>query len=562
MNKKNNYIGIGKTKYNSSACLIPDGDMDQMQIWQTERLTRKKDSGDWPHVALVALSEYRHLNDIVEAKIAENRDVETPEFFENFYNEIFPFYDFLFKKNLCQYSRKFNRNITFITHHEAHAYAALAMSPFNKSIIVIMDGAGSRASEFGIPNDSLEECSVYLQNEGVLELIKKRWVDFKKNTIHPNHIFTNSTGYFYEKISEFIFNCSTSAGKTMGLAAFGKPENVSDKIEYLESLNWNNRFTGSSKKDWENSVNLSSWCNIAATAQYELEKDYFELLISLKNKYPDYQNLILAGGCALNCTNNAKILSSGLFNKIYVLPFPGDESIGLGVASKMLYEGNANAWRLIPYNKQKAYWGPRSSVPNKEELLKLLKNRDFKFTICDDINSLALKDLIQGKVIGWFQGRSESGPRALGNRSILVRPDRKGIKEYLNSTIKFREQFRPYGCSIIQEKASEYFEVKEDFDNPFMSYALKVKNNFRDVLKEVSHVDQTSRMQTVRKEQNLLFHDLINRFGNETNLYCLLNTSLNIMGEPIVETMEDALNFFEKTKVDSMFIGQFRITKE
>jgi carbamoyltransferase len=567
MNEKKHYLGIGKTKFNSSVCLIPFNDLSQVQIWQTERLTRKKDSGAWPSVALSEMELFKSQKNIKELKIAENRDVETPIFFEDFYNENFPFYDFLGKKKLNEFSRKFNSQIKFITHHEAHAYAALTMSPFEKSIIVVMDGAGNRAQEFdpllrnNIDDEDLEECTVYLQNGPHLEVVLKRWIKFVKNQSQGNHLFSNGIGYFYEKASEYIFRSSTSAGKVMGLAPLGDPETVANRLEFQARLNWKNSFSGETKKEWEDSIHFKSYFDLAATVQQELEKDYQSLLISLKQKFPTYENIILTGGCALNCTNNARILESKVFNKIYVLPFPGDESISLGLACQMHYQANPQLWKPLGFEKQNAYLGPILSCPNEVKLIQILETKNINFLFSEDIISHALADLIDGKIIGWFQGRSESGPRALGNRSILARPDRKGLKDYLNSGIKFRESFRPYGCSVTHENASKYFEVDSGFDNPYMSYALRVRSQYKEMLNEVSHTDGTSRMQTVRESQNPMFYQLISRFGKATNLYCLLNTSLNVMGEPIVETMEDAVDFFEKTNVDGMYIGNIKLIR-
>lgn len=565
MDKPTHFLGLGKTKFNSSVCLIPNSDLKQTQIWQTERLTRKKDSGSWPSAALLAMEKFALSRNIDNFHIAENRDVETPAFFEEFFNNNFPFYDYLEQNSLKKYSTKFNPQIEFVTHHEAHAQAALAMSPFEKSIIVVMDGAGNRAQEFASPlrigaeDEDVEVCSVYLQRGANIELHSKIWAKFLRSKKWPDHIVSQGAGFFYEKASEFIFNSSTSAGKVMGLAPFGSAKIVKDKIAFLEELGWQNRFIGENKKLWEESIHFPFYCDLAATVQAELERDYFSLINKVKQKFPDYDNLILTGGCALNCTNNAKILYSKLFNKMYVLPFPGDESISLGLAGKNLFEKKETKWAPTSFDQQHAYWGPVLSVPNEDKLVELLRLKKIPYKLSSDLVSDAAIDLLNNKVIGWFQGRSESGPRALGNRSILVRPDVPGIKDHLNSKIKFREKFRPYGCSVIHEKGQEYFEIDEGFDNPFMSYALRVRPTYKELLKEVSHVDGTSRMQTVRKTQNALFYSLILEFGKRSGLYCLLNTSLNVMGEPIVESMEDAVSFFEKVNVDSMYIGNIKL---
>ncbi len=559
MSSGKNYLGIGKTKYFSSVCYIPEGQIEKMQIWQTERLTRKKNSGAWPFEALKEFQNY--AGESVELIIAENRDVETPAFFENFYNEQFPFYDYLRKQKLERFSSKFNPDIKFVSHHEAHAYAALAMSPFQKSIIVVMDGAGSKAKDVKgeIGSDLLEECSVYLQDGVQLKAVLKRWINHRKD--NHGHIQTDGIGGIYELCSQFIFNDPNSSGKVMGLAPLGKAKKIEKRSEFLAGLKWNHSFKEKTKKDWEESSNQNYFREIAASVQEEFEKDYQSLISKLLRDFPEYDNLILAGGCALNCTNNAKLYEKKLFKNIYVLPFPGDDGIALGCASYALFSTEPNKWKPFPMEKQVSYWGPVSSDPEQGILVGKLSEMKIDFEVCDDFISKAAIDLAEGKVLGWFQGRSESGPRALGNRSILCRPDRSGIKNYLNKNIKFREEFRPYGCSVLQEKASEYFEVDSDFENSFMSFAVKVKPKYEKVLMEVSHVDKTSRMQTIRETQNTIFYNLINSFGKITNLYCLLNTSLNIMGEPIVETIDDAIRFFETTPVDVMYIGKIRLLR-
>jgi carbamoyltransferase len=560
------YLGIGKTKYFSSVCYIPEGNLEEMQIWQTERLTRKKNSGAWPVEGLKEFLQVVH-GPPENLIIAENRDVETPAFYEDFYDEQFPFYDFLQKNQLEKFTKKFNPQIKMVTHHEAHAFAALGMSPFLKSIIVVMDGAGSRASDFKEPfenvlSDELEECSVFLQDGPSLKLIFKRWIQFSRDSQNPLRVYSSGIGGLYEKASEYIFGEPNSAGKVMGLAPFGKShQKIEERVLFQRHLDWSNAFVGGSKKDWEASRHQQSYRDLAFAVQQELENDYQQIINQIKSKFPEYKNLILTGGCALNCTNNAKILYQDYFEKVYVLPFPGDDGVGLGSACQQLFTHWPQKWEPMSFDRQSPYWGPVSSVPNEDKLIKMLKEKEIHFKVCTDVVSSASEDLLNGKIIGWFQGRSESGPRALGNRSILVRPDRVGVKDFLNDKIKKRESFRPYGCSVIHEKASDYFEVKPGFDNMFMSYALKVRPAYLDLLQEVAHVDGTSRMQTVRKSQNELFYRLIVEFGRKTNLYCLLNTSLNIMGEPIIESMEDAINFFEKAPVEFLYIGNIKLIR-
>jgi carbamoyltransferase len=348
----------------------------------------------------------------------------------------------------------------------------------------------------------------------------------------------------------------------MGLAPFGKSEKTeitNDLIIFQNSLDWNNAFHHKSKQEWEKSNN-KNFQNLAATVQAKLENEYETLIANLKIKYPKIKNLILTGGCALNCTNNAKILKNKYFEKIYIPPFPGDECIGFGLAKAKEFNTHPNKWQPVPYENQSPYWGPLNSIPTSSKIESTFEKTKYLIKKHEDIAETASQLLYDGHIIAWFQGRSESGPRALGNRSILARPDKIGLKNFLNQEIKFRENFRPYGSSVLVEYASLYFQVKPGFENPFMSFAVGVNPQFHDLLKEVTHVDGTSRMQTVRSTQNNLFYKLINAFGNKSQLYCLLNTSLNIMDQPILETVEDAKNFMDNSKVKYLAIGDYLIT--
>ena len=559
-------LGLGKTLFNSSVCYFEN--LNEIEIYLTERLTRKKASGNWPSEALLALSKKYDLNAL---NISENRDVEEPAKIEELLNKKFPFFEYLRSHKLENFSSHFNPRIKFSTHHIAHAYAASYMSPFEKAIVVVIDGAGSRAQSFNPQHDEInfakqyindteraEERSAYLFNNGQLLCIDKKFQEFVRSTKHPEHYFSEGLGTFYEKISELIFNSKRSAGKVMGLAALGKCMPVQNSNDYLENLDWSLRFSGKSKKDWESSPNFKVYCDTAADVQNFFENDYISYITELKKKFPDYTNLIITGGCALNCTSNMKLFNAGIFDNIYIPPFPGDESIGLGVAFKTYYEDH-KIWQPNPYESQHGYLGPKSSIPSEKDILSAFNGYNIERP--DSITEHCAKILADGEVIAWFQGRSKSGPRALGNRSILCRPDKKNVKDYLNNHIKFREQFRPYGCSTLFEKSHLYFEVPENFNNPYMSFATMVKPLYKDQLKEVTHSDGTSRMQTVRKGQNHRFYELLKSFGAKSGIYCLLNTSLNVMGEPIVENIADAKNFLDTVPVFGLAIGDYFIKK-
>jgi len=285
----------------------------------------------------------------------------------------------------------------------------------------------------------------------------------------------------------------------------------------------------------------------------------FQFGTALRRELPDYENIILTGGCALNCTFNGKLVRQGLFKEVYVPPFPGDESISLGAAAYLHYILQNQDWQPLTHEQQHGYLGAMESSPSAEDIQKVFEG--FQVTHPPSITEHVANLLQQGEVIAWFQGRSEAGPRALGNRSILARPDQSGLKDRLNATIKFREAFRPYGASCLFEKAGEYFDIPEHFNSPYMSFAIPVRSPFKKSLNEVTHIDGTCRFQSVRRGQNEKFYDLIKCFGDKTGLYCLLNTSLNVMGEPIVETAEDARRFLLQTPVHGLAIGDYYIQK-
>lgn len=566
-------LGLGKTLFNSSVCLI-DSKLEP-EILLTERHTRVKASGHWPkEVAQKALQKFslsEKKSD--EILLTENRDVIHPHEYEDALDKTFPFKAHL-KKQEMGFLLSENKDLSFISHHFAHALSSLFMSPFEKSVILVMDGAGSKSEHLqGLPGEKMEgpfkkdqlnagmneECSIYLQDGPVLKPVYKSWQTFQKDS-RSDHYYSEGLGTAYEKAAEYIFKKKTASGKVMGLAAFQNQSSSKTSLDFLKALDWSQSFQGKGKAEWENSPSLKSFEEIAGEIQAIFENRYGVFISEIRKHFPEYTNIILAGGCALNCTNNAKILDSGEFEQIFVPPFPGDEGISLGCAFYPIWKNHPQLWKKREAHQLVSYFGDKNSLPTNQEIEKVFEGYTIHHpnSLTDFVTDLLLKE----EVIAWFQGRSECGPRALGNRSILCRPDKQDAKQYLNDHIKFRESFRPYGCSVPQEKASLYFQVSSNFENPFMSFACKVQRDFKEQLKEVSHVDGTSRMQTVREGQNPLFHQLLQSFGEKSGLYCLLNTSLNIMGEPIVETLTDAKNFLDNTPVHGLAIEDYYVERK
>jgi carbamoyltransferase len=559
------YLGIGKTMYNTGATRL-EVDSNGIGNWVTslsERVERKKFSRAWPLNALKALRI--NWDDLSPACISHNSDISNPELKESLLAKASPFYEMLDLNGLSQCTKKGNPGISYIEHHLAHAFSSLIVSPFDKCFVLVMDGGGSRRSETSFkeqgPSDDIEHTTLYYWNGSKLEVVLKEWLSYTESSI-PGRKFSRGVGSLYEKAAEFIFNDSLASGKVMGLAGFGKKFSVvssdTDYFDFLNSLSWDKAFVGKSKEEWQENENMEYWKDLAASVQYLFEENLKRLSLVIQNDLvPRYGNLplIMTGGCALNCTANELIRAQNIVPEIFVSPFPGDESISLGCSIAKAYGDDLVKFVKKPWEEQSSFYGPLidfNEVPIifKDYEVKEISNYS---EVCSQLST--------GEVIGWFQGRSECGPRALGHRSLLASVSRLGLKDFLNLEIKFREDFRPYGASLLFEDANLYFDIPKYLQNPFMSFATPIRSEFKELLKEVCHVDGTCRMQTVMKQQNESFYELLNGMKKMGELPILLNTSLNIMGEPIVESLKDALVFLENSRVNTMVIDKFLIKK-
>lgn len=549
-------IGLAKVMYSTSVASLGvdyHQKASELALYLTERLDRQKASSHWPVRALKRM-QADWGERLIGVPIAENRDTQDPWDYERSLDKQFPFFAHLKKEGLESYTRAFNPQIKFLSHHYAHALVAEMFSPFEKALICVADGAGSRVE------GRLEEMSFYrldkTRPEGLTPL-QKYWQNFIKGTHHPSYEWSEGVGMFYERAAQYIFGSNQAAGKVMGLAALSteRLERGSlSRASFLDQLEWQHAFQGKTKRDWEQSAHQSLYQKLARTTQDEFEAVMFERIEKIKKRYPDLKNLILTGGCALNCTFNGKLRERGLFEEMYVPAFPGDGGLALGLA----YFGHP--LRRAP---NKPTWSHETQVtalgPFQSENIDTYF-RDYQVERLAGLDEVC-RLLERGEVIAWFQGRSESGPRALGHRSLIAKVDRPGLKDFLNTEIKFRENFRPYGCSVLFEDAAKYFDVPHGFHNPFMSFALRVRNEYKNLLQEVTHVDGTSRMQTVHEGANLLFRELLLTMRKMFGHGVVLNTSLNIMGEPIVETLGDLERFMEHPRVNHAVVGNHLISK-
>lgn len=449
-----------------------------------------------------------------------------------------------------------------LEHHTTHLAGAFFVSPFEEAAILSVDGMGDFVSTLmasGKDNNFTYFSRIY---------------------------YPHSLGYLYNAITLYLgFPAYGDEYKVMGLAPYGEPEYLEAfrriiypkddvfelNLDYFThhqqgiAMNWAQgapivepfhsqeleKLLGTRRQP--KSELTQKHQNIAASLQFVTEEIIFHLLNRLSEKC-NTENLCLAGGVAMNSVANGKITQNTPFKNIYVPCGAADNGTCYGAA---FFVWNQLLKQPRQFVLQHAYWGAEFS---DEECLAALENYNLKPQKLErkTLINQVVDVLCEGKVVGWFQGRMEFGARALGNRSILADPRRIDMRDIINLKIKFREKFRPFAPSILEQKVGEYFEI--DSSAPFMEKVFKIKAEKRDKIPAVTHVDGTGRLQSVSRKTNPLYWDLINTFGNKTGIPILLNTSLN-ENEPIVHKPAEAINCFLRTKMDVLVLGSYYITR-
>ena len=590
-------LGISAFYHDSAACILQDGKI--IAAAQEERFTRIKHDSSYPYNSIEFVLEYSNLklsevDDIVffeKPFLKFERLLETyvafaPRGFMSF-KEAIPVWikEKLFQKkflfdNLKKHDKNYNSdsNIFFSEHHLSHAASAFFPSPFKKAVILTADGVGEWATTTVAVGDGNK-------------------LDIKKE-IH----FPHSLGLLYSAFTYYTgFKVNSGEYKLMGLAPYGSPiyeQKIKKIIDIKEDgtfrldqkyFNYATGFTMTNNKfnelfdqkqrDSENEEITQFHMDIAASIQKITEEIMIKLSRSIRKEY-GIKNLCLAGGVALNCVANGKIINEKIFDNIWIQPAAGDAGGSLG-AALALWHIDQNNKRDVNLNDDMhgSYLGPNYS---QNEIEKELSKNGAKFEVLDDedlINSAA-NNLSNEKAIGWFQGRMEFGPRALGNRSILGDPRSEKMQKDLNLKVKFRESFRPFAPSILKEDLKDWFEL--EIDSPYMLlvsninskkkkkmnerqkklFGIEKLNIKRSEIPAVTHVDYSARIQTVNKHTNNRFYKLINKFKEITGCPILVNTSFNIRGEPIVNTPLDAFNCFMSNDLDFLVIGNCVLDKK
>jgi carbamoyltransferase len=575
MTRKNTYVlGINAYDHDVSACLLRNGEI--AYAIAKERITREKhDTGFHQEVVDYCLkAEGIALDDldlvVRNCYVLPLEDLETRLLYEDI-----P--EFMSQQERKQARadplfRSTSNKVVTVSHHLAHAYSAFAASPFEEGVVMVVDGVGNYASDIrenGQLTESVnplarESESYYRFRGAELETLRKVWLEPVRGFLSDEFYFMPGLGALYSRVSSYVFSDWNKCGEVMGLAPYGRPGRQESLIRLgngeLEVPQWTAEFNKpwfpEVDTDWEKSPSLPHWEDLAWRVQDDTETVLLDRARWLRAT-TGAKNLCVAGGVGLNCVANGRIVREAGFDNVWIQPAAGDDGIAIGCA----YYGYLKLLkRPRSFVMDDAYLGlSYSGDAAREALARRLVRLETKRTTSGDICADTAKLLAQGNVFGWFQGRSEFGPRALGNRSIIADPRAPEMKDKLNKRVKHRQAFRPFAPVVVAERAGEIFEGDEE--SPFMLLAKQVRPAWRDKIPAVVHVDGSARVQTVRERQNPRLYRLLREFEAITGVPVLVNTSFNVKGEPIVETPRDALDCFLTTGIDYLSLHDALIAK-
>jgi carbamoyltransferase len=575
MSKKHTYVlGINAYDHDVSACLLRDGEI--AYAITKERITREKHAtGFYQEVIDYCLdAEGIKLGDV--ALIVRNCYVLPVEDMEErlSYEDVPEFLDSDERKQASKSSlfRGKSDKVVTVSHHLAHAYSAFAACPFDEGVVMIVDGVGNYAGDVREPGQMTEgvnplarESESYYRFRGTeLETLKKVWLEPARGFLSDEFFFMAGLGALYSRVSSYILGDWNKCGEIMGLAPYGRANGVPPLLAIeggeLTVPAWNGRFNQlwlpDVDQDWEKSANRKHWEDLAWRVQNDTETVLLERARWLRET-TGAKNLCIAGGVGLNCVANGRIVREAGFDNVWIQPAAGDDGIAIGCAyyGHLKLRGNQRSYVITHSNFGKPY----NAKDVDDALGAGLARLETQSQKSDDIFADTARLLAEGNVFGWFQGRSEFGPRALGNRSIIADPRTAEMKDILNKRVKHRQAFRPFAPIVIAERAAEIFEGEEE--SPFMLVAKHVKPEWRDRIPAIVHVDGTARVQTVRRESNERLYRLLQAFEAQTGVPVLLNTSFNVKGEPIVETPRDAVACFLTTGIDYLALHDTLVSK-
>lgn len=597
-------LGISAYYHDSAAALIKDGII--IAAAQEERFTRKKNDPSFPRQACLYCLNYASIgiSDISYVVFYDKPFLKFERLFETYYSHApkglksfliaMPVWlkdkldlKRIIRKELEQLltpQKKPSYELLFSEHHLSHAASTYYVSPFSSSVILTIDGVGEWVTT-----------AIFKGNDYNLTSIKE---------LH----YPDSLGLLYSSFTYFLgFKVNEGEYKMMGLAPYGNKDSketeryislIRDNIVEIYpdgGIRLNESFFSYSyglkmirDKKWEHLFGIprrfpdtqitQHHCNLAYATQHVIEDIIIKLAHEAK-RVTGETNLCLAGGVALNCVANGRLLNRGIFTNIYIQPAAGDAGGAIGAALAAYYLMTKNKKNLAD-GMNGGYLGPSYS---NDEIMSVIEahNQEYEYySNFEELTDYVAFLLQQGKIVGWFHDRMEFGPRALGNRSILADPRIPEMHEKINTRVKLRETFRPFAPAVLEEDCIDYFDLKSK--SPYMLFASSLhkkrlkftddlywgKNiqeklsTIRSDLNSITHVDFSARIQTVSKKNNTKFYNLLLAFKKITGCSVLLNTSFNIRGEPIVCSPQDAIITFNKTELDVLVIGNFLIKKE
>jgi carbamoyltransferase len=546
--------------HDSSACIARDGEL--LYAVAEERLSRIKHDAGFPQLAIRACLDFAGVrpdqldavcagwpapHQMLLSDLSSFARGQFPINYANVLNVSRSFASMAHQnggfKRFTYHFGPTKAQMRFVDHHLAHAISAYSYSGFDKAAVVVMDGRGA-----------WEASSIWYGHDGRLD-----------------HVLTipwpNSLGLFYAQFTQYLgFVPNSDEWKVMGLAPYGSPGvnlneflSVDPEMYHVNTPLLFDRSNGTSaiakrlgpERTPESEID-DSFKNIAYAVQDSCEAAMLAL-VKLAVEKTGSRNLCLAGGVALNSKANGKIQASGIVDNIFIQPAASDDGVALGAVFAPYLDSGG---RLPMKPMRHAYLGPEFCDAEIEKALRTYKLRASQLS---DVAATTADFLSNGKIIGWFQGRMEFGPRALGHRSILADPRDPEMNAKVNNAVKFREWWRPFAPSMLKEVAGEYLE--HACDSPFMILTNPVRPEKRDIIPSVTHVDGSARPQTVEKEINPLYWNLINEFGKRTGVPVLMNTSFNLRGEAIVNTPSDAIRTFFSSGMDALVIGSYLVEK-
>jgi carbamoyltransferase len=559
-------LGIGGYTTEASACLLIDGKL--VMALEEERFTRIKHHGGWPRNAIARLLREHELkeNNITHISFSYNpwlrlsrripyrllhlpaRPVLSTMII---INEIRFVAEFMMR--LKQLRQRSGAKLFYVRHHLAHAASAFYTSPYPEAAFYTVDQRGEwDTTLWGICKD-------------------------KNLTVLGNTGYPNSLGIFYAGVTQHLGFASNDEYKVMGLASYGDPSYVDDMRKVLFPVGENQFKLDTSYLQYHKTRGMlggsffsqkfndlfgpprgeeepvtQQHMDLAASAQRVFEECVVHQINSLHRQNPS-DNLCIAGGCALNGVMTGKLYTETPFKHVFQPSVSSDNGLSMGGALFVRHQvlGHERGRPLLRADLGTEY--------DDEEIRRILDLFKLEYRRYDDIVPITVDLLVEGKIVGWFQGRMEYGARALGYRSILANPTQAGMKDDINKYVKFREEFRPFAPSVLLEKADEFFEIPGPV--PFMTSVCKVREQGIRKLPATTHVDDTARVQTVDREEAPLYWRLIDEFGRKSGVPVVLNTSFNVMGEPLVEHPRHAIRCFFSTGMDALAVGSFVLTK-